>query len=343
MTRFSIAPRALLFGSLVFASYLLVGCRTAGPPLIGGVDRLDERLDALVPRGGAPEMLADGFEWAEGPVWVRDGGYLLFSDIPVNTVYRWSAEDGLAPYLRPAGYMWEDAPGDELGTNGLAVDEEGRLIVCDHGNRMIARVDTVSFTKEVLADRYNGRRLNSPNDLVLLSNGDIYFTDPPYGLAGLNESPHKELPFNGVYRLRADGEVTLLTDALSFPNGIAVSPDESTLYVANSDPGRPIIAAFDLLRDGTLSNQRVFFDAAPLRSDGARGVPDGMAVDRLGNVFATGPGGVLVLSPEGEHLGTISTGELVANVAFGDDGRTLYLTSDRLLARIKLETTGLSF
>lgn len=333
----------VLIASFVAVALLTGGCRSAGPPPLGTIDRVDSRLDALLAPGAEIEPLADGFEWSEGPVWVATGRYLLFSDIPANTVYRWSEAEGLTPYIRPAGYIWEDPPGRELGTNGLAIDSEGRLVVCDHGNRMIARIDTTNFTREILASTYNGGRLNSPNDLVFRSNGDIYFTDPPYGLEGLNDSPAKELRFNGVYRLRPDGRLTLLTTDLTFPNGIAFSPDESTLYVANSDPQRPVVMAFDVLGDGTLSDSRVFFDASPLAAQGRRGLPDGMAVDRHGNVFATGPGGVLVLSPDGDHLGTISTGELIANVAFGDDGSMLYMTSDRILARVMTNTVGAGF
>jgi gluconolactonase len=310
---------------------------------VGSVERHDPLLDALVPPAAEIEKLADGFEWSEGPVWSRDGDYLLFSDIPVNTIYRWDRTGGLQVYLRPAGYMWRDAPGLELGTNGLTLDPDGRLVMCDHGNRQIARLDGSTFTKETLADRYDGKRFNSPNDLIYKSNGDLYFTDPPYGLRGLNDDPAKEQPFNGVYRLRPSGEVTLLTTELSFPNGIAFSPDERTLYVANSDPARPIWMAFDVQGDGTLANSRVFFDAARLVQEGKRGMPDGLAVDQGGNLFATGPGGVLIISPEGEHLGTIATGELAANCAFGDDGSTLYITSDPMLVRIRLNTTGLGF
>ena len=322
---------------------LLAGCKSTDPTKIGDVVHHDGRIEALIPKGAFVEKLAEGFEWSEGPVWVPSGQYVLFSDIPVNTIYRWDAVKGLQPYLRPAGYAWKDAPGLELGTNGLVLDTEGRLVMCDHGNRQIARLDTSNYTKETLASEYNGKRFNSPNDLIYKSNGDLYFTDPPYGLRGLNEDPAKELPFNGVYRLKPSGEVTLLTRELSFPNGIAFSPDEQTLYVANSDPERPIWMAFDVLADGTVTNGRVFFDAAKLVAQGRRGLPDGLAVDRMGNLFATGPGGVVVLSPEGTHLGTIATGELAANCAFGDDGSSLYITSDRLLARIRLNTTGLGF
>lgn len=322
---------------------LLGGCAAPQFSTIGTVERYTDALDALVPPNARIEMLADGFAWSEGPVWLRDGGYLLFSDIPNNTIYRWDDLSGLQVYLRPAGYMWADPPGAELGTNGLAVDAEGRLLMADHGNRQIARLDSTNFTRTTIADRYNGKRLNSPNDLVIRSNGDVYFTDPPYGLEGLNENPNKELRFNGVYRVRTNGEVSLLSDELTYPNGIAFSPDERTLYVANSDPKRPIWMAFDVTPDGMTSNGRVFFDATQLVDQGKRGMPDGMAVDRAGNIFATGPGGVLVFSPQGEHLGTISTGELIANVTFGGDGSVLYMTSDNLLARINTTTVGTGF
>src|SRR5690554_4131190 len=205
---------------------------------VGSFERVDPRFDELVPADAKLEVLAEGFEWTEGPVWSKFEGYLLFSDIPRNTIYRWDEENGLRVYIRPAGYSGAEPPGFELGTNGLLFDAEGRLVACDHGNRQIVRFDTTNFTRTTLADRYEGKRLNSPNDAVFRSNGDLYFTDPPYGLRGLNDSPLKELPYNGVYRLSADGELTLLTDELSFPNGIAFSPDEKTLYVANSDPNR---------------------------------------------------------------------------------------------------------
>lgn len=345
--------RPLFFPLLFCVAGVASGCVdreseevAADPPVetFGTVIRLDDRVDALVPEDAVIEKLAEGFEWSEGPVWVPDeGGYLLFSDIPANTIYRWDEEGGLSPFLRPAGYAGSDPPGAELGTNGLALDAAGQLLMCDHGNRQIARLDAENFTRETLADAYEGRRLNSPNDLVFHSSGDLYFTDPPYGLAGLNDSSDKEIPFNGVYRVDPGGDVSLLTDELPFPNGIAFSPDERTLYVANSGMDDPVIRAYDVQDDGTLANSRVFFDGGALVSAGAVGAFDGMAVDTEGNLFATGPGGVLALTPEGEHLGTISTGERIANCAFGDDGSTLYLTSDMFLARIRLHAQGLGF
>jgi len=325
--------------AFLFVLSLLVHPVTA-QRTVGSFERVDPRFDELVPADAKLEVLAEGFEWTEGPVWSKFEGYLLFSDIPRNTIYRWDEENGLRVYIRPAGYSGAEPPGFELGTNGLLFDAEGRLVACDHGNRQIVRFDTTNFTRTTLADRYEGKRLNSPNDAVFRSNGDLYFTDPPYGLRGLNDSPLKELPYNGVYRLSADGELTLLTDELSFPNGIAFSPDEKTLYVANSDPNRAIWMAYDVNDDGTISNGRVFFDATPWVKAGRRGAPDGMKVDRSGNLFATGPGGLVVLSPDGTHLGTIVTGQATSNCAFGDDGSTLYITADNLLLRVRLNTRG---
>ena len=345
---------SLLVAVLFFALAATAGCvsyeeeeeayTSLAADTIGTVIRLDDQIDTLVPADAVIEKLAEGFEWSEGPVWVPDeGGYLLFSDIPVNTIYRWDEKSGLSPYLRPAGYAGSDPSGAELGTNGLVLDAEGRLVMCDHGNRQVARLAATNFTRETIASVYEGKRLNSPNDLVFHSSGDLYFTDPPYGLSGLNDSPDKELPFNGVYRVDTSGQVSLLTDELGFPNGIAFSPDEKTLYVANSGGANPVIRAYDVQADGTLANSRVFFDGSALIADGAVGAFDGMALDTEGNLFSTGPGGVLVLTPEGEHLGTISTGERIANCTFGDDGSTLYLTSDMLLARIRLDARGLGF
>ena len=215
--------------------------------------------------------------------------------------------------------------------------------MADHGNRQIARLDEANFTRTTLADRYEGKRLNSPNDLVIHSNGDIYFTDPSYGLTGLNESPVKELDFNGVYRLRPSGELTVVTRELSFPNGIVLSPDERTLYVAVSDPRNPVWMAYDVAADGSVSGGRVFFDGSELLRQGKQGVPDGMTVDAQGNLFASGPGGLLIISAQGRHLGTIVTGQATSNAAFGDDGSSLYMTADMEIIRVRTSTRGIGF
>jgi gluconolactonase len=315
----------------------------AAQPVAPHIERLDPALDALVAPDARIEELANGFQWAEGPVWRRRGAYLLFSDVPHNTIHRWKEGEGVSVFLRPAGFTGPNPPGRELGSNGLTLDANGALVMADHGNRQVARVDESKFTKTVLADRYQGKRLNSPNDLVFRSNGDLYFTDPPYGLTGLNDDPAKELRHNGVYRRATDGTLTLLTGDLTFPNGIAFSPDERTLYVANSDPARAVWMAYDVAADGSISRGRVFFDATPLVRAGRVGLPDGLRVDRVGNLFASGPGGVLVISPQGKHLGTIVTGQPTANCAFGDDGSTLYMTANDRLMRVRLQTKGAGF
>lgn len=307
------------------------------------IERLDPALDALIPANATLERLVADLDWSEGPAWRKSGGYLLFSDIPRNTIHRWSEGEGLSIFLRPAGYMRDDPAGHELGTNGLVFDAQDRLVMADHGNRQIARLDETNFTRTTLADRYEGKRLNSPNDLVIHSSGDIYFTDPPYGLRDLNDNPAKELDFNGVYRLRPSGELALVDRALTFPNGIALSPDERTLYVAVSDPRNPVWMAYEVAEDGSVSGGRVFFDGSALLRQGKRGVPDGLTVDARGNLWATGPGGVLVISPQGRHLGTIVTGQATSNAAFGDDGSSLYLTADMEIIRVRTTTRGIGF
>lgn len=304
------------------------------------VRRLDPALDAIVAPDAVVETLAQGFQWSEGPVWRKAGAYLLFSDVPVNTIYKWKQGEGLSVYLRPSGYSGPNPPGRELGSNGLTVDATGAVVMADHGNRQVARLNDSLFTKTTLASQFGGKRFNSPNDVVFHSGGDLYFTDPPFGLRGLNSDPAKELPYSGVFRVNRAGEVTLLTRDLAFPNGIAFSPDERTLYVSNADAKRPIWMAYPVNSDGTIAAGRVFFDATPLVAAGGKGVPDGMRVDRSGNVFAAGPGGVLILSPGGKHLGTIVTGQPTANCAFGDDGSTLYITANDRLMRIRLKTSA---
>jgi gluconolactonase len=311
-------------------------------PTVGRIERLDPALDALIAPDAKIEQLATGFQWSEGPVWRRSGRYLLFSDVPGNTIYKGQDSTGLSVFLRPAGYTGVNPPGRELGTNGLTFDANDSLVMADHGNRQVARLDEARFTRTTLADRYEGKRLNSPNDLVYRSNGDLYFTDPPYGLKGLNDDPARELRFNGVYRLTRAGQLTLLTSELTFPNGIAFSPDEKTLYVANSDPQRAIWMAYDVRPDGTIGSGRVFFDATAAARAGKPGLPDGMKVDGAGNLFASGPGGIFIFSPAGKHLGTIVTGQPTANCAFGDDGSTLYMTANDRLLRVRLRTKGLA-
>jgi gluconolactonase len=308
-------------------------------PAMGKIERLDPALDTLIAPEAFIEKLASGFEWSEGPVWDKRANCLYFSDIPNNVIFKWQPVVGTREFLFPSGYTGSVKRGGEPGSNGLTLDRQGRLVLCQHGDRQVARLEKDGTIKAV-ARYYKFRRFNSPNDLAYKSNGDLYFTDPPYGLEKLNDDPEKELHFNGVYRMTPKGDVTLLTSDLTFPNGIAFSPDEQILYVAVSDPRRPVVMAYDARKDGTVANGRILFDATALLKSN-KGLPDGLKVDRQGNLWATGPGGVLILSPQGEHLGTINTGEATANCAFGGkDGSVLYITADMYLCRVQTLTKG---
>jgi gluconolactonase len=308
--------------------------------VLGRIERFDAAFDRLVAPGAQVEILAQNkFEWAEGPVWDPAKRRVLFSDIPRNMIWEWSPTGGLNKFLQPSGYTGtEPFTGREPGSNGLTFNTAGELVMCQHGDRRIARLSGGRFV--TLADKYQGKRLNSPNDLVISSNGDIYFTDPPYGLPKGVDDPAKELDFQGVYRLDGRGQLTLLTRELSRPNGLAFSPDEKTLYVANSDPQKAIVMAYPVQADGTLGAGKVFFDVTEAAQAKLPGLPDGMKVSRDGTLWSTAPGGVRVYSPAGKHLGTLATGVPTANLAFGDDGSTLYITADKNLARLKTKVAG---
>ncbi|MCY4659836.1 MAG: SMP-30/gluconolactonase/LRE family protein [Acidobacteria bacterium] len=300
----------------------------------GRILRVDQRLDRLVPVGATIEKIAEGYVFTEGPVWVRGESRLLFSDVRANAIHQWTEADGASPFIDPV--FEGDREGlRSISSNGLTLDSDGRLVIAEHGNRRISRVEE-DGSRTVLADSYEGSRLNSPNDLVYASDGSLYFTDPSYGLEGLEESPLRELDFNGVYRLSPDGELELLVRDQSRPNGIALSHDERVLYVANSDADQKVWMAYDLTDEGA-ANARVFYD---VNDQDAPGAADGMKVDLEGNVFATGPGGVWVFGWDGVHLGTIIPDENPANVAWGGDGRTLYMTANTGVYRVTLGTGG---
>ncbi len=308
-----------------------------GAPRVGEIVRLHPALDAIVPAGARIEKLADGFQFLEGPVWVRDEGHLLFSDPNANTIYSWSPEAGVAVFRTKSGYTGVDiAEYGQPGSNGLALDGEGRLTINEHGNRRVTRLEK-NGVLTVLADRYEGKRLNSPNDLVYRSDGALYFTDPPFGLPRFHDDPRRELPYSGVFRY-ADGRLRLLSTDLNGPNGLAFSPDERYLYVTNWDPKKKVVMRYEVQPDGGLANGRVFFDMTGAPGEEAL---DGMKVDQRGDLFVSGPGGVWVISAEGQHLGMIKVPELPANFAWGDaDGRTLYMTARTALYRIRLEIPG---
>ncbi|MCD2324037.1 SMP-30/gluconolactonase/LRE family protein [Sphingomonas sp. IC-56] len=310
-------------------------------PQAPAVQRFDPELDRILATDAKVEVIASGYRWTEGPVWVRDGGYLLFSDVPANIVHRWQPGRGAAPFLQPSGLVGPiPAAIREAGANGLAIDAQGRLVMADSGTRAIARVDLKTKRKTILADRYAGKRFNSCNDVVIARSGAIYFTDPPYGLAEGDTSPLKEMKANGVYRLATDGRVTQLDGSLTRPNGIGLSPDERTLYVAQSDEQRPVLLAYPLDAQGRASPPRVLVDFRQDVVAGLPGLPDGMEVAASGHLFASGPGGIHVLAPDGRRLGLISTGKAAANCNFGEDGRTLFITSSDSVVRVRLKLSG---
>ena len=305
--------------------------------VIGSLEILDPRMENLVSKNAKIEILAQGFGWAEGPVWVPKLNGVLFSDVHNNKAYLWTEKRGLSLFLYPSG-MTNHAPHNtSAGSNGLGLDSEGNLILCQHGDRSISRLDNWIFEEpryNVLVDRFNGKRLNSPNDLVFDKQGSIYFTDPPYGLKNGDEDDLKELNFNGIFKWSAREKIKLIEKNMSRPNGIALSLDEKTAYVANSDSENDVIMAFDVLEDG-FSNGRIFFDGNVL-SQTREGLFDGLKMHSSGIIFATGPGGVLLLDSLGVHLGTIMPGKKTANCGFDKDEKYLYLTSTDVLARIKL-------
>lgn len=304
----------------------------------GSVERLDSALDQLIDPEAVVEVLDSGFTWAEGPLWLPDQQKLLFSDVPNNTILEWSESHGTRVYLSPSGYTGSIPRGGEPGSNGLFLDPEGRLLLCQHGDRRIARMDALLEAPAAdfitLAAQYDGKKLNSPNDGCTSEDGTVYFTDPPYGLEGNVDDPKKELEFQGVYQLR-DGQVKLITDQISRPNGIALSPQGDRLYVANSDAEKAQWLVFPI-QDGTVGEGSVFLDVTAEAGEANPGLPDGMKIDQHGNLFASGPGGIWIISPDARVLGKIHTGQTTANCAFNTDHSVLYMTADDYLMRIKL-------
>lgn len=339
----------VLYVSFALACAITASLQAAeSPRTIGSVERLDPALDKLVPADTKMEIVGEGYTWSEGPVWVKQANFLLFSDIPNNRIMKWDAKNGVTEYLKPAGFTGEPARGGESGSNGLAIDQKGRLVLCQHGDRRVAWLDAPWDAPRpnfvTLADRYDGKRFSSPNDAIVHSSGAVYFTDPPYGLEKGMDDPTKELEYQGIYRIVPNGTVTLLSKELERPNGIAFSPDEKTLYVANSHGPRPIIMAFPVKEDGTLGKGREFFNANTLKNKKElQGSCDGLTVDKHGNLFATTPGGVTIFSPDGKRLGTLLTEKRTSNCEFGEDGSTLFITADDLLLRVPLSTTGIGF
>jgi len=334
--------------AFVAATVVLIAGARAHAQNFGEVVRVDPAADAIIPQDAKVEKLAGDLGFLEGPVWVhsKGQGYLLFSDIPANVIRKWDPKGGVSVFLEKSGFTGADASNvggqtnngfgmvNLIGSNGITLDKQGRIVFCQHGDRQISRLEK-NGKRTVLASHYDGKRLNSPNDLVFKSDGSLYFTDPTAGLRLQDKDPAKELPFNGVYRL-VKGKVELLSKDFARPNGIAFSPDEKYLYV--DDTTKKIIMRFDVQPDGGVTNGQVITD---MNSDTAPGAPDGMKVDQKGNIYCTGPGGFWIMSPDGKHIATVKTKELPANLNWGDDdGKTLYLTARTGLYRIRLNIAG---
>lgn len=318
----------------------IMGCaRSHRYPTIGHMEKLDPSLDTILSAHALPEIIADGFDWSEGPLWLDATQTLIFSDVPQNTIYQWTETGGKKIYLSPSGYTDTLKRGGETGSNGLALDKEGQLLLCQCGNRQVARMQaslqnpSPAFT--TLAGNFGGKKFNSPNDLAVSSRGEIFFTDPPYGLEKNMGDPKKEIPFQGVYKIKTDGTVVLLTDTLTRPNGILLLPGEKTLLVANSDPQKPYWYAFDLSGD-SLTHPRIFYSAAGY-DPRLKGLPDGMKTDKAGNIYATGPGGLWIFNSTGILAGKILLPEALSNCALSSDEKTLYLTNDGNVLRLRLK------
>jgi gluconolactonase len=327
---------------LLFSFFLLHACVVKNPKhrsTIGKIEVIDSELLSVLDTNASIEIIAEGHEWTEGPVWVASEKKLLYSDIPQNRIFEWTEERGSVLYLKKSGYTGSKARGGELGSNGLLLDKNGKLVLCQHGDRRIAMMDADVSGPEsrfiTLADNFNGNRFNSPNDACLRSNGDIFFTDPPYGLEGYVDDKSKEISFQGVYKV-SGGKVQLLTDSITRPNGITLLHNEKTLLVANSDPEKAKWYLFDLGNGDSLYNGRLLFDATSYITPSSKGLPDGLKVDGKGNIFATGPGGVFIFNAAGKLLGRLLIPEACSNVALTDDGKTVFITADMYLLKMKL-------
>lgn len=305
---------------------------------VGIIEKYDDALDKIISPGAKAEIIAEGFDWSEGPLWIEKYKMLLFSDVPTNIIYKWTEAHGKEIYLTPSGYTGSVQRGGEMGSNGLTLDNEGHLVMCQHGDRRMARMDAPLDKPQpkfvTLADKLNGKRFSSPNDATYNSKDELFFTDPPYGLISQSDNdPSKEITWNGVYKVKKTGEVILLTDSLTRPNGLAFFPGEKKLLVANSDPQKANWYVFDIDGD-KLTNGKIFYHA--VSEKGLKGLPDGLKIDREGNVFATGPGGVHIFNKDGKLLGKLKLDEATSNCSLSGDQKTLYITNDMYVLRFKM-------
>ncbi|HTD99842.1 MAG TPA: SMP-30/gluconolactonase/LRE family protein [Mucilaginibacter sp.] len=317
----------------------IVACNAqASKPLIT-LEKIEPQFSAIVSKTAKATVLADGFLWSEGPLWIERHKMFLFSDVKKNVIYKWTKEKGKEVYLKPSGYTGTMPRGGELGSNGLGLNMKGQLVICQDGDRVVSVMDApldkpkAKFIK--IASGYKGKKFDSPNDLAFLSSGDIYFTDPPYGLEKNVDDPLKEARYQGVYKISKDGKITLLTDTLTRPNGIAFFPEGKTVLISNSDPKKPYWYAYDLDKNGLFMHGRVFYSAMAA-SKKAAGMPDGLKIDKNGNVFATGPGGIWVFNRSAKLLGKILINDLASNCSLSEDERSLYVTNNHRILRVDL-------
>lgn len=331
--------------SIVFSFFLLLAISCTQPKNTmkpnSSIEILDEAALTLIDPEAKLEVIAEGFEWTEGPLWLEKEQKLLFSDIPNNSIFQIDAKGETSLYLKPSGYTGDAARGGETGSNALILDPQGNLVLCQHGDRRMARMNAPLGQPKAdfvsIVDNYQGKRLNSPNDAIYDKAGNLYFTDPPYGLEFNVDDPAKELSFQGIYCLKTDGEL-LLVDSISRPNGITFSPDQTKLIVANSDPKHAVWYQYDIVSPGVVENKQLFFDSTDLvGKEGQQGLPDGMKMHSSGYLFATGPGGVWVFNPDGKVVARIYTGEATSNCAFSTDEKTLYITADYYVLKMGLK------
>jgi gluconolactonase len=324
--------------AFLFAAILFAACaqKTNNP---GSIEFIDPELNALIKKDAVVEVIAEGFDWSEGPLWFEKQQMLIFSDVPTNTIYKWSADKGKQIYLAPSGFTGTEPRGGEKGSNGLTVSNDGKLLLAQHGDRRIAMmnapIDSPKPNFTTVAASYQGKKFNSPNDLVVSKNGTIFFTDPPYGLEKNMDDPKKEIPWQGVYKITADGSVTLLVDSLTRPNGIAFTPDEKSLIIANSDSAgnKRIWYKFDVTDSLTLANGRVMYDVS---NEKLAGSPDGLKIDRQGNIFASGPDGIWIFNKNEKLIGKIRISAAVSNCAFSEDQKVLFITADMYVLKVKM-------
>lgn len=301
------------------------------------IDIYDSSVLSIIDTNVNIEILAKGLQWSEGPLWLDNLQSLIFSDVPANKIYKWNETEGLSLYLEPSGYTDENNSNSNSGSNGLILDKENNLLICQHGDRRIARLDSDLKTPDskfvTLADNYKGKKFNSPNDLVMDKEANVYFTDPPYGLPGNKTG---EVGINGVYKITPDKEVTLLVDSLTKPNGIGLSVDQKTLYISQSDPNNQVLYSYEINEDGSLENGKILFNFQSAVKE-LKGLPDGLKVHKSGNIFSTGPGGIHIISPDGKLLALIYTDKPTANCAFDTEQKYLYMTTSDMLLRLRLK------